>query len=74
MTRSDIAAELRRYTGSGTVTVTELCGFLGQKNTTRVKRKYLQDDPDSQCPVVRAIGGKRYLVTDVAIRLMEDAR
>ena len=74
MTRTDIAKELRRYTGAGTVTVTQLAGFLGHKNNTRVKNRYLRDDPDSEVPIMRAIGGNRYLITDVAIRLMEDAR
>lgn len=74
MTRSEIAKELRRFTGSGTISLTQLAAFLGQKNAYRVKQRYLMDDPDSQQPVIEAIGGTRYLITDVAIRLKESVR
>lgn len=63
MIRTDIAKELRRYTGAGTIRAKELAGFLGEKNISRVKRKYLSG--------LEAIGGRAYLITDVAERLKE---
>lgn len=63
MIRTDIAKELRRYTGAGTIRAKELAGFLGEKNISRVKRKYLIG--------LEAIGGRAYLITDVAERLKE---
>lgn len=63
MIRTDIAKELRRYTGAGTIKAKELAGFLGEKNISRVKQKYLSG--------LEAIGGRAYLITDVAERLKE---
>lgn len=63
MIRTDIAKELRRYTGAGTIRAKELAGFLGEKNVSRVKQKYLSG--------LEAIGGRAYLITDVAERLKE---
>ena len=64
MNRTDIAAELRRISGAGTVKVGHVCQFIGDKDQYRVKRKYLAG--------LQNISG-RYLVTDVAQRLMENA-
>ena len=61
MTRTDIAKELRRFTGAGTISRTQLAEFLGEKNPSRVRKKYLEG--------LEAIGGRRYLITDVADRL-----
>lgn len=72
MTRSDIAKDLRQFTGSATVTVTQLAQYVGMKNRHRVKERYLRDDPDSAVPVMKALGGKRYMVWDVSARLLED--
>ena len=63
MIRTDIAKELRRYTGRGTIKAAEVAGFLGDKNVSRVKGKYLKG--------LEAIGGTAYLITDVAERLKE---
>lgn len=63
MIRTDIAKELRRYTGAGTIRAKELAGFLGEKNVSRVKQKYLSG--------LEAIGGRAYLITEVAERLKE---
>ena len=60
MTRTDIAAELRIISGSGTVKVSHVCRFVGDKDRYRVKRKYLDG--------LENING-RYLVTDVAKRI-----
>lgn len=63
MIRTDIAKELRRYTGKGTIRASELAGFLGDKNVSRVKGKYLNG--------LEAIGGSAYLIPEVADRLKE---
>lgn len=63
MIRTDIAKELRRYTGKGTIKAKEVAGFLGDKNVTRVKEKYLRG--------LEAIGGTAYLIPEVAERLKE---
>ena len=61
MIRTDIAKELRRYTGRGTIKASEVAGFLGDKNVSRVKQKYLSG--------LEAIGGRAYLIPEVAERL-----
>lgn len=66
MTRTDIAQELRRYCGRGLIRASEVSGFVGDSNVTRVKRKYLHD--------LEAIDGKMYLVTEVAERLKATCR
>lgn len=63
MIRTDIAQELRRFTGRGTIRASELGMFLGDKNVSRVKRKYLSG--------LEAIGGQQYLIPEVAERLKE---
>lgn len=66
MIRTDIAKELRRYTGAGTIRANQLAGFLGVKNVSRVREKYLKG--------LEAIGGRAYLITDVAERLKADCQ
>lgn len=61
MIYTDIAKELRRFTGKGTIRASEVAVFLGDKNVTRVKRKYLNG--------LEAIGGRAYLIPEVAERL-----
>lgn len=63
MIRTDIAAELRRHTGRGTIRASELAAFLGDKNVSRVRNRYLKG--------LEAIDGKMYLVPEVADRLKE---
>ena len=63
MIRTDIAKELRRFTGAGVIRASKLTRFLGEKNVSRVKQKYLVG--------LEAIGGRAYLITDVAERLKE---
>lgn len=64
MSAKEIAAEMRRqYPGKGFVTQSEIAAFIGEKNQYRVKKKYLTG--------LEALGGKRYLVTDVAKALDE---
>ena len=63
MIRTDIAKELRRFTGRGTIKAKEVADFLGEKNVYRVKQKYLTG--------LEAIGGRAYLITEVAERLKE---
>ena len=66
MIRTDIAKELRRYTGAGTIRANQLAVFLGLKNVSRVREKYLKG--------LEAIGGTAYLITDVADRLKADCQ
>lgn len=66
MIRTDIAKELRRYTGKGTIRASEVARFLGEKNVSRVREKYLKG--------LEAIGGRAYLITDVAERLKENCQ
>lgn len=63
MIRTDIAKELRHYTGKGTIKAAEVAAFLGDSNVSRVKRKYLSG--------LEAIGGRAYLIPEVAERLKE---
>ena len=60
---STVADVLREYTGKGTIRASEVAGFLGDSNVSRVKAKYLSG--------LEAIGGRAYLITDVAERLKE---
>ena len=71
MSASQIAADLRQFTGAGVITATQLAEYLGMKTAWRAKEKYLSDDPESRVPVIRAISGKKYLIKEVAIRLHE---
>ena len=73
-TRTAIAKELRAFTKSGTVGVSQLAAFLGRSDQHKVKKKYLSEDPDSDVPVLSAIGGRRYLISEVAVRLEEAIR
>ena len=61
---TDIAKELRRFTGKGTIKAGEVAKFVGDKNVHRVRQKYLIG--------LEAIGGRAYLITDVAARLKEN--
>lgn len=63
MIKTDISKELRRFTGKGTIKAKELAVFLGDKNVSRVRQKYLSG--------LEAIGGRAYLITDVSERLKE---
>ena len=63
MIRTDITKALRRFTGGETITAKELSAFLKEKNVYRVKQKYLVG--------LEAIGGRVYLITEVAERLKE---
>ena len=62
MTRTDIAAALRQFTGAGMITPQQLADFLGVKTVWRVSEKYLKG--------LEHIGN-RYLITEVAERLKE---
>lgn len=71
MSASEIAADMKKFTGAGVITATQLAKYVGMKTAWRAKEKYLSDDPESAVPVVRAISGKKYLIKEVAIRLHE---
>lgn len=65
MTRTDIAAALRQYTGAGMITPKQLADFLGVKTVWRVREKYLKG--------LEHVGG-RYLIIDVARRIKEECK
>lgn len=62
MTRTEIAADLRRHTGGGMITAKQLAEWLGLKKAQRVADLYLRG--------LEHIG-QRYLITEVAQRLKE---
>lgn len=62
MTRTEIAADLRRHTGGGMITAKQLAEWLGLKQSQRVADLYLRG--------LEHIG-QRYLITEVAQRLKE---
>lgn len=64
MTRTEIAADLRRFTGGGMITASELAAYMGLKKTQRVAEKYLRG-------LERV--GNRYWIPDVARRLKEES-
>ena len=65
MTRTEIAAELRKLSGGGLITPKEVSKFVRDSNTYRVKKRYLEG--------LESCRG-HYLVTDVARRIKEDAK
>lgn len=62
MNRSEIAKDLRQFTGAGMISAKELAAFMNRKSVWRVKQDYLVG--------LEKIGNK-YFVTDVAARLKE---
>ena len=65
MTRSEIASELRKISGGGLITTKEVCRFVRDSNSYRVKKRYLAG--------LESCNG-HYLVTDVAKRIKEGAK
>ncbi len=63
MTRSEIAKDLRQFTGAGVITPKQLADFLGVKTIWRVREKYLSGLEHL---------GNAYLITEVAARLKEE--
>jgi len=66
MTRTEIAAELRRISGGGLITAREVGVFIRDSNPSRVREKCLKG--------LEAYDGKYYLVTDVAARIKERSK
>ena len=66
MTQTQIAKEIRRCVGGPFITAAQFAQFIGDKNVSRARRKYLQD--------LEAIDGKRYLISEVAERLKNSCR
>lgn len=58
MTKQELRKALERATGSPFIKASQFAQFIGDKNVTRVKRKYLKDIP--------AIDGRLYLIDEVA--------
>lgn len=57
MTKSELVADMRRYTGAGLINATQLARYLGKKNVDRERQKYLK----GLHPVV----GKYYFIPEV---------
>lgn len=67
MTRTDIANALQKSAGGQAfITAKQLAIALGEKNMYRVKQKYLSG--------LEAVGGNRYLITEVAEQLKNSCR
>jgi len=62
MTRTEIAADLRKYTGGGMISAGQLAAFMGLKKAQRVAELYLRGLEHV---------GNRYFITDVAERLKD---
>lgn len=65
MTRTEIAADLRRHTGSGWITPRQLADWFGAKAVWRVSERYLKG--------LEHIG-HRYLIIEVAGRIKEECQ
>lgn len=63
MNRTEIAADLRKFTGGGMITASQLAAYMGLKKTQRVAEKYLRG-------LERV--GNRYWIPEVAKRLKEE--
>ena len=62
MNRSEIAKDLRQFTGSGMITRKQLAEYLGVKSTWRVSETYLKGLTHDK---------HRYFITEVAARIWE---
>ena len=66
MTAKEIEKKLEAYTGAEFITPNKLAGFMGQKNVSRVKKRFLANLP--------AIGGTNsYFIPDVAKNISQAA-
>lgn len=63
MTRTEIARDLRQFTGAGVITPKQLAAYLGVKTVWRVREKYLSGLEHL---------GNAYLITEVAARMKEE--
>ena len=60
MTARDIERDMKASVdGASFITLGQLAKYLGQKNTTRIKNKYMKD-------VFRLEGTKKYFIPEVA--------
>ena len=64
MVKSDLVRDMKSFThGASFISVTELTKYLGQRNITRVKTKYLTE--------LQPVAGKKYFIPEVAEKVME---
>ena len=63
MTKTELVADLRRFTGAGVITATQLARYLGKKNVDRERQKFLK----GLHPVV----SKSYYIPEVAESIMK---
>ena len=60
MTARDIEQDMKQFVnGASFITVGQLAKYLGQKNTSRVREKYMRD-------VFKLEGTKKYFIPEVA--------
>lgn len=60
MTARDIEQDMKQFVnGASFITVGQLAKYLGQKNTSRVREKYMKD-------VFKLEGTKKYFIPEVA--------
>ena len=75
MTPSDLAKEIKSAAnGAVLISLSDLAPILGYKDPYRLKQKLTRDDPDSRVPVIRPVLGKKYLISEIAIRAVEAGR
>lgn len=58
MTKAELTQDMRRFTGAGVITATQLARYLGKKNVDRERKRFLK----GLHPVV----GKSYYIPEVA--------
>lgn len=58
MTKSELVADMRRFTGAGLINATQLARYLGKKNVDRERQKYLKG--------LRPVASKSYYIPEVA--------
>lgn len=63
MTKSELVADMRRYTGAGLINATQLARYLGKKNVDRERQKYLKG--------LRPVVGKYYFIPEVVDSILK---
>lgn len=63
MTKTELVADLRRFTGAGLINATQLARYLGKKNVDRERQKYLKG--------LRPVVSKSYYIPEVAESILK---
>lgn len=68
MTAKDIETDMKKFVGGGSfITPGELSRYLGEKNTSRVREKYMSDS-------FRIDGTKKYFIPEIARNIYQAAK